>query len=805
MLFRQSCLAIAVAAACNMSTVYAAEEVAESKIEVIVVTASGYEQKLVDAPASISVITEEELRRRPYTTLLDAVRDLEGVDIGETRDKTGQGSISLRGMGADYTLILVDGKRQNNHGDIYPNSFGGNQFGHIPPLDAVDRIEVIRGPASTLYGADALGGVINIITKKVTDNWTGSVTHSRSLQSDKSYGDDITTDFNVTGPLIAGVLGMAVRGSVYNRLASNPDYATVVFPNGETRTRSLGFGGGGKTVDNENRVLGGRISWTPTKNQALWFDIESSTQEYDNTPFITDSGQRSFPLGTVDSIDTIWNSGFFCKGAVGNREALCKESGGVWSRRANPMVGYIDTQEFTRDTWSITHEGRWDRLNSFVSLSYVDTHNNGRTLPFTVAERAHLLQMIDATGPYAGLSEAERKKLAESTFLPRPKREMNSNQYTFDAKVDFSFEAAGRHTTVLGTQVIRGELVDGVFGLEQGTPGEKQKHNMWSVFAEDTWDILPAVAVTAGLRHDDHQVFGNQLSPRLYGVYTLSDAWTIKGGVSTGFKTPKTSQLYDGIVGFGGQGTSPFFGNSDLKPETSVSKELAVYWSHPNGHSFNATVFQNDFDDKLASQPCGPGTNLTCTEVGQYADLGYGVSSKTVNIDKVTIQGAELAGRVVLLEALSLRANYTYTDSEQKSGAFKGRPLGNSAKHMANVTLNWAATDALNLFVTSEYRDRRYRSWDLKNDAPLYFKSYNVLHLGVAYQISDAVTFNLRVNNLLDKDFTSYETIFSACNTTADSCVRDSNGQNGFSASFVDDYNNKDKSRNFWFGMNVRF
>ena len=84
----------------------------------MVVTASGYEQKLVDAPASISVITQEDLMIKPYTTLLDAVRDLEGVDIGETRDKTGQGTISLRGMGSDYTLILVDGKRQNNHGDI---------------------------------------------------------------------------------------------------------------------------------------------------------------------------------------------------------------------------------------------------------------------------------------------------------------------------------------------------------------------------------------------------------------------------------------------------------------------------------------------------------------------------------------------------------------------------------------------------------------------------------------------------------------------------------------------------------------
>src|SRR5690606_29613047 len=115
---------------------------------------------------------------------------------------------------------------------IYPNNFGGNQFNHIPPLAAIERVEVIRGPASTLYGADALGGVINVITKKVTDEWTGDISFSRTFQESDEFGEDNTLDFNVLGPLIPGKLGLGLRGSVYDRAASNPEYEPVRDPAG---------------------------------------------------------------------------------------------------------------------------------------------------------------------------------------------------------------------------------------------------------------------------------------------------------------------------------------------------------------------------------------------------------------------------------------------------------------------------------------------------------------------------------------------------------------------------------------------
>lgn len=743
----------------------------------VVVSAAGYEQKLVDAPASISVISAQDLHSKPYTSLLDAVRELEGVDVGETRDKTGQGTISLRGMGADYTLILIDGKRQNNHGDIYPNNFGGNQFNHIPPLDAIERIEVIRGPASTLYGADALGGVINIITKKVTDQWNGSLTMGSTLQEQSQYGNDYTADINLMGPVIKEHLGVKLRASYYNREASAPEFESITDPAGVKHDRSLGFGGGGRTVDNTNRSLGASLDWKITPTQSLSLDMDSYKQIYDNKPL----ADGTVPLGTVDSINSIWQA-----------------SGNGASRRANPRAGYAQDQEFSRSSWALTHQGNWDFGNSFVSLNYVNTSNDGRTLPFTVAERQQLLAMIDGTGVYAGKSEAERKALAEQTFLPRKKRAMESEQYVLDAKLDIPFEMLGQHTAVLGGQVTHGTLKDGVFGMENGQPGAEQEHNMWSVFAEDTWYVLNPLAVTTGLRYDHHELFGSNLSPRMYGVYNLTPNWTLKGGVSTGFKTPKTTDLYEGVRGFGGQGTSPMYGNPDLKPEKSISNELALYWQGDTGHSANVTLFYNQFKDKISSQPCGTGTSYSCSDVGEYEDLGYSTSNKSVNIDEVLLQGIELAGRLQLLDSLQLKANYTYTDGEQKSGKDEGKPFGNLAKHMLNSTLDWQMLSNLNLFLTLEARDKRYRSWDAVEDKALYYKGYELLHLGFGYQISKNVRLSGRVNNLLDQDFTTYETVFADLDN-------DGSYSGSGEITFLDDYNNKDARRNYWLSLNVNF
>src|SRR5690606_36575818 len=185
--------------------------------DVTVVSATGFAQKITDATASISVISREQLQSKPYAGLADAQRDVEGVDVGADLDKNGNISITMRGLPKDYTLVLIDGRRQSDIGDIGPNNFGNSQFMYMPSMDAIERIEVIRGPMSTLYCADAMGGVINIITRKVQDSWGGSISHGISIQEDSQFGDDRKTDLFASGPLIEGLLGLGLRASLYDR------------------------------------------------------------------------------------------------------------------------------------------------------------------------------------------------------------------------------------------------------------------------------------------------------------------------------------------------------------------------------------------------------------------------------------------------------------------------------------------------------------------------------------------------------------------------------------------------------------
>jgi outer membrane receptor for ferrienterochelin and colicins len=124
---------------------------------------------LIDAPAVMNVVTPQQLQDRGADNLFEALRGEAGLSL-MGRTISGRRNISLRGMDGRHTLFLVDGKRIGNSDGVIGHS--DFQYDWVAVED-IERIEIIRGPMSVLYGAEALGGVVNIITRATGTQWSG--------------------------------------------------------------------------------------------------------------------------------------------------------------------------------------------------------------------------------------------------------------------------------------------------------------------------------------------------------------------------------------------------------------------------------------------------------------------------------------------------------------------------------------------------------------------------------------------------------------------------------------------------------
>lgn len=136
-------------------TTVLANEVQEYELDEMVVTATRTMKQIQEVPSSVSVVTAKEIEDRNVTSVQEALQYMPGVYM----DQTAQGGISLRGFGSTNVLVLVDGVQMN---DTYQGAVNFNSI----PVENIERIEVVRGAGSSIYGGHAVGGVINITTKE---------------------------------------------------------------------------------------------------------------------------------------------------------------------------------------------------------------------------------------------------------------------------------------------------------------------------------------------------------------------------------------------------------------------------------------------------------------------------------------------------------------------------------------------------------------------------------------------------------------------------------------------------------------
>ena len=606
---------------------------ADNPEETMVVTASSTEQNLKDAPASISVITQQDLQRKPVQNLKEVLKEVPGVQL--TNEGDNRQGVSIRGLSSSYTLILVDGKRVNSRNAVFRhNDFDLNWI----PVDAIERIEVVRGPMSSLYGSDALGGVVNIITRKVGKSWHGSVTADTTIQEHRDRGDTYNGQFFTSGPLIDDVLGVKVYGSLSKREKDDQQPTST----GET-PRIEGF---------TSRDANVEFNWTPNENHDIDFAYGRDRQDRDS-------------------------------------DSLAKD-------------------RLERETWAIGHNGRWDSGNSELRFYGEKLDNKDPASTGTITSESN----------------------------------------TLDGKYVLPIGAINQLVT-FGGEYRHDKLKDPV-NLTGGNSSETSA-SQYALFLEDEWRIIDPLALTAGLRMDDHETYGDHWSPRAYLVYNATDTLTVKGGWSTAFKAPSLLQLSPDWTTGSCRGACEIVGSPDLKPETSESYELGLYYAGEEGWlegvTASVTTFQNDIDDMINID-----RTQSRTLAPSYSNfVGFNSDGEPIfryyNVNKARIRGVETELKVPFNDQWKLTVNYTYNDGRDLSGG-GNKPLSSLPFHTANGTLDWTPLEDWSFYVSGNYTGEQRAT----TNATTATGGYVIWNAGAAWQATKNVKLRTGVMNLGDKD-----------------------------------------------------
>lgn len=662
----------------------------------VVTSATGYEQNVADAPASISVITAEELEKKSYTDITDALKNVPGVYVNGGGSNQ---SVSIRGMSADYTLYLVDGKPMQDNQAFSPNgSHAGNPINFLPPLEAIERIEVIRGPASSLYGSNAMGGVINIITKKHSDKVTANINteYLKADSSNKVNNDSQNVSAFVNIPVVKDLLSVQFTAGFLN--TDESDY------------KSSGALKAGSDPDYKRTNVGTKVVLTPDEHNTITAGYNYKVQERTSNPGKSIASEGSF------------------RGNTTNYQLVGTN---VIDKKTNKVVAW-------------------------------DGKQTGATITGTQANTSSYQKSINYD--YALTHEAKYDKILVNSYLNYEKSENPTRKNaTTGNGIDFDTITANTQGTyffdsnslTVGANYKKENLEDGATNAIKingvtDTSITKMDRYQWALFAEDTWQATDDLALTLSGRYDKNEIFGNNFSPKAYAVYSLTDNFNLKGGVTTGYKAPSLRQAAPDFAGVSGGGgaTVAMVGNPDLEPEKSLSYEAGIAYDNDDiGLGGSLMLFQTNYKNKVQTTDA---YNDDGSRMYYYKGENYPGGVKFYeNVDKAEIKGIELTTDYQILDNLKYRHSYTYTDSEQKSGTRKGKQLNDLSKHMFNAGVDFDVTSKLLLWTQANYRGKT-----AGNSSDVKTPSYTFVDLGGVYKYDKKLSFNAGVYNIANKDVT---------------------------------------------------
>ncbi len=598
------------------------------KLNDVVITATRTKANTIELANSISVIDSTQISNSNANNVFDLLKNETGISFTRQGGTGTLSNIFLRGANSSHTLVLIDGVEVNLTND--PS--GVYDFSALP-IDNIDRIEVLRGPQSTLYGSDALAGVINIITKK------GNGAPKFSLLAEGGTYNTYKTQLGLTGSVQKLNYSVALSRTGSDGFSN----ASEKYGNKEKD---------GYTFNNLSSILGYNISENTEVN--FYTRFTKSKSDYDQ-----------FGGAYGDDPTYVFNQEEFSVRGEGKLKLL----DGNWNQKIG-LSFFRNVRKYSYDT-------------SSASIYYSHSLYDGRKYK------------LDWQNDFA----LDKNNLL-TAGLEYESEETSSEYYAFNYLLLPDYES--------------------IF--------PKKDSRTLGVYIQDNFQAGKRFFSTAGIRLDNHNQFGSQITYRVAPAFMIWETDTkFKATAGTGFKSPSLFYLYD-----------PIYGNKNLNPEKSIGFDFGIeQYLFKQGISLGATYFYNKFTDMFG--------------------FDY-LTFKTININKAVTKGAEIYLHAKPFDQLELKANYTYTDAKDMSpnSSDYGKKLLRRPESKLGFYTSYSFIPKANINAEVIWVGVR-EDIDFSTFQRVDLKSYVLINLAAHYDVLKFLRLNFRVENLLDTD---YEEVF---------------------------------------------
>lgn len=684
-----------------------------------VVTATKTQLEKKEVPQSVEVITEQKIKELGAYSVQDALRLANNIDV-QDNGMTGN-QVQMRGNSTMHTLILVDGKRMA--AENTQSSQNAYELKRINISD-VERIEIIRSNGSALYGSDAIGGVINIITKK-------STTPSISVNMHTSTKDEATSFMYSSGK--QGKLSLKIGGGiekvrkldsgVYKNYSKNTTTGAVT----STDASSTNMYG-------TRRFLNTGLSYAFDDNHSLDFDMNFMREQL-----------KSFSWSSMatDYTETQMTTllGFLRKQAI---------AGGAPAAMVNSQVfvngllkkGYTMEQlnasmpdPTTIKKYPQLSSHFYDNTRSDYSLGY-----NGKDGKHDYNFRTYFSELRkDNTSWYKNLNTNADKFVDFDQNNYKQLVVEGKDSYKMDDNNTLTFGAEYKKDIMNGTHLKgRGTDQHDVTVNGKSKTSSEVSSETAAVYLQNEWKIGDKLLLIPAVRIDHHDSFGTHTSPKLGATYKLSENARVKANWGKGYRAPTLYELYSQMEKVG-MAPMPVnvIGNPDLQPEESTNFDFG-FEAEKGKVNGKVTYYHNKIKNMIDGGDYDP------DKLAQNI-----IWSEYINRGEVEIKGLESEIGYNFDEHWSVRGVYNYLDAKDLE---TGDRLAYRARHNGLIQLTY--TDAKENPLTVNLYNRYYFNYHQSNtDGYQQDYSYSTTGLTVSKQFNKNYRVYAGVDNIFNKSF----------------------------------------------------